>query len=248
MFGIPIPYFGLSALVTLALCVHVIVTRQQLYWLAILLLFPGIGGVIYFLTVVMPEFRSGRTARTMGQVARAVDPGRDYRHAKAQWDDAPTVQNGMRLAEAAAGLGRWEEAEQLYAQAQQGFYADDPALITGRAHALLELGRAPEALELLGKLKALGETESPQATLLRARVLQAVGRLGEADQAFQRAIERMPGLEPLARYAAFQAAVGRKEEALQTLAEIDRRARKAQAHFRREAQAWRDYAAQRVTA
>jgi hypothetical protein len=158
------------------------------------------------------------------------------------------VQNGMKLAEAAAGLGRWAEAEQLYAQTMQGFYADDPALLIGRARTLVELNRAPEALDTLAKLAALGETETPQATLVRARALQAVGRIGEADQAFRLAAERLPGLEALARYAAFQAETGRKAEARQTLAEIDRRVDKARAQFRREAQAWRDFAAQRVAA
>ena len=83
---------------------------------------------------------------------------------------------------------------------------------------------------------------------MRARALQALGRIGEADPAYRSATERLPGLEALARYAAFQAETGRKAEARQTLAEIDRRVDKARAQFRREAQAWRDFAAQRVAA
>jgi hypothetical protein len=249
MFGIPIPIFGLSLIFSIALCVHVVKTHQQLYWVWLILMFQPLGGIVYFVAIMLPELTGGSTARAMSKAARdTLDPGRGYRHAKALYDDAPTVQNGMKLAEAAVGLGRWAEAEQLYAQAAQGFYAEDPALLLGRARALLELNRAPEALDCLGKLAGLGEAESPQAALLRARGLQAVGRLGEADQAYQAAVQRLPGLEALARYAAFQAEVGRKDEARQTLAEIDRRAGKARAHFRREAQAWRDYAAQRVTA
>ena len=47
------------------------------------------------------------------------------------------------LAAAAASLGRHAEAEQLYGEATQGIHADDPALLLGRANALIELGRAP---------------------------------------------------------------------------------------------------------
>jgi hypothetical protein len=247
---LPLPVFGLLLIFVIAMCVHVVKTGRSLYWIWIMLLIvPPLGAIVYFFAIVLPELMRGPTARRMGKAARdTLDPGRDYRHAQALWNEAPTVQNGMKLAEAAATLGRWAEAEQLYVQAMQGFYADDPALLIGRARALVELNRAPEALDTLAKLAALGEKETPQATLVRARALQAVGRLGEADQAFRAATERLPGLEALARYAAFQAETGRKAEARQTLAEIDRRVDKARAQFRREAQAWRDFAAQRVAA
>lgn len=247
---LPLPVFGIVLIFVIAMCVHVVKTGRSLYWLWIMLLVvPPIGAIVYFFAIVLPELMRGPTARRMGQTARdTLDPGRDYRNARALWDETPTVQHGMKLAEAAASLGRWSEAEQLYAQAMQGFYADDPALLIGRARTLIELNRAPEALDTLGKLAALGETETPQATLVRARGLQATGRIGEADQAFRSATERLPGLEALARYAAFQAETGRKVEARQTLAEIDRRVDKARAQFRREAQAWRDFAAQRVAA
>lgn len=249
LFGLPLPVVGLSLVLSIALCVHVWRTHQQMYWIWLILAFQPIGGLIYFLAVVLPELTGGPTARRMGAAAReTLDPGRDYRRAKALWDDAPTAQNGMKLAEAAAGLGRWDEAERLYAQTLQGFHADDPALLQGRARALIELGRAAEALEVLAHLSGLGGVESPQAALLRARGLEALGRIGEADRAYDSAVQRLPGLEAMARQAAFMAAVGRKEEARQILAEIDKRVGKTRAQFRREAQAWRDFAAQRLAA
>jgi hypothetical protein len=247
---VPLPVVVLILAFVVWMCVHCVRSGQNLYWIWIILVIaPPLGAIVYFCAHVLPELMGGSTARSLGKAARdTLDPGREYRRAKALWDDAPTVQNGMKLAEAAAGLGRWAESEQLYAQALQGFYADDPALLLGRARALVELNRAPEALDMLTKLQTLGEADTPQATLMRARVLQAVGRMGEADQAYQSAVQRVPGLEALARYAIFQAEVGRKSEARQTLAEIDRRVGKARAHFRREAQAWRDFAAQKVAA
>jgi hypothetical protein len=249
LFGLPLPVFGLSRVFSIALCVHVWRTHQQMYWIWLILAFQPLGGLIYFIAVILPSLSGGPTARRMGAAAReTLDPGRDYRQAKALWDDSPTVQNGMKLAEAAAGLGRWDEAERLYAQTLQGFYADDPALLQGRARALIELGRPAEALEVLTRLAALGGIEPPQAALVRARALEALGRIGEADRAYGVAVERLPGLEAMARYAAFMAAVGRRDEARQALAEIDKRVVKTRAQFRREAQAWRDFAAQRLEA
>lgn len=247
---LPLPVFGLVLVFVITMCVHVVKTGRSLYWIWIMLLIvPPLGAIVYFCAIILPELMRGPTARRMGQAARdQLDPGRDYRQAKALWDETPTVQNGMKLAEAAAGLGRWAEAEQRYAQAMQGIYADDPALLIGHARTLVELNRARDALDALARLATLGEVETPQATLVRARALQATGRIGEADHAFRAAIERLPGLEALARYAAFQAEIGRRDDARQTLAEIDRRVDKARAQFRREAQAWRDFAAQRVAA
>jgi hypothetical protein len=193
----------------------------------------------------VPETVGGTRAKRMGMAARdALDPGREYRTAKAAVADTATVHNRMRLAAAAAALGRHEEAEQLYAEAAQGIHADDPALLLGRANALIELGRAREALPLVEQLVADQPTRVATTALAQARVYEALGRYKEADTAYQWAAGRLPGLEALARYAAFQAGAGRREEAADSLAEIDRRIERSNPQFRRESRPWRDLAAQ----
>jgi hypothetical protein len=250
LFGLPLPLAVIGLLVCVCLCVHVHRTGQSMYWMYLIIFIqPMIGAAIYFAAVILPGLMGGPTARRAAVSAReTLDPGREHRRAKAAYDDTPSVQNGMKLAEAATALGRWAEADQLYATILQGIYADDPALLEGRARVLVELGRPNDALEVLAHLAAQGGLESPQATLVRARALEALGRFGEADRFYQSAVERLPGLEAMARYTAFLAQVGRRDEARQTLAEIDRRVAKTRAHFRREAQAWRDFAAQRAAA
>ncbi|HUO13108.1 MAG TPA: tetratricopeptide repeat protein, partial [Caulobacteraceae bacterium] len=222
------PFFGgglLSLLISILLCVHVVRTNQPIYWILILLVVPVLGNLVYIVAVLAPELVGGTRARRFGMAAReAFDPTGEYRRARAAADEAPTVHNQMRLAAAAASLGRHAEAEALYAQAAQGIHADDPALLLGRANALIELGRAPEALPLLDKLvEEQGGARNPATVLAQARALEAVGRLGEADSAYQFAVGRLPGLEGLARYAAFLARTGRRQEAEDNLAEIDRR-------------------------
>jgi hypothetical protein len=244
------PFFGgglLFLLVSVLLCVHAVRTNQQLFWVFIILFVPILGPAAYFFAVLLPELLGGTRAQRMGMAARdALDPTREYRTARAAVDDTPTVHNRMRLAAAAAALGKHAEAEQLYAEAAQGIHADDPALLLGRANALIELGRASEALPLIEKLAAEQAARSPQTALAEGRIYEALGRYAEADAAFQWAAGRLPGLEALARYAAFLANVGRKDEAADNLAEIDRRLERAQPQFRREGRAWRDLAAQAV--
>ena len=151
----------------------------------------------------------------------------------------------MRLASAAAALGRYDEAERLYADAARGIHADDPTLLLGRANALLELNRYQDALTVLEQLgHNVDEGRSPQTALALGRACEGVGRIQEADTAYAWAAERMPGLEAMARYAAFMARHGRRPEAERMVADIDQRIARIKGPLRAEARGWRDLAAQ----
>jgi hypothetical protein len=239
---------GLSLIFSIALCVHVVRTGQQMYWLMIILLFQPLGGLVYLLAIVAPEFLGGAKAQKARQAARQVlDPQREYREASRAVDDAATVTNRTRLAVAASGLGKHAEAERLYAEALQGMYADDPQLLLGRANALIELNRSAEALPLLESLSAQSPAaRTPNVALAMGRAYHAQGRESEADTALRWAAAHLPGFEGMARYAVFLAETGRKDEAREALVEIDKRLAKTHSHFRKEARGWRDLAAAAV--
>ena len=240
-----LPVFGLSLLFSIALCVHVVRTGQAMYWLMIILMLQPLGGIVYLVAIVLPALAGGATARRAVQGAReTLDPTREYREARAATEDTPTVHNQMRLAKAAAGLGHHGEAEHLYAQAATGIHADDPVLLLGRATALIELVRHAEALAILDRLgQDADKGRRPQTALALGRAYEGLGRMSEADTAYQWAAGRLPGLEGLGRYAAFLARTGRAGEAREALVEMDRRIASANPQFRREGRAWRDLAA-----
>lgn len=236
---------GASLLFSILLAVHVVRTGREMYWLWIILVFQPLGGIVYFLAIVLPELVRGPTARRITVTAReTLDPTREYREAKAACEDTPTVRNQSRLAAAASALGRHDEAERLYAEAAQGIHADDAVLLLGRANALLELDRPREALEVLERLgedAARGRT--PASALALGRAYEALGRVAEADTALQWASQRLPGFEGLGRYAAFMARNGRQDEAREAVAEMDKRLAKLRPQFRKEGRLWRDLAA-----
>jgi hypothetical protein len=150
----------------------------------------------------------------------------------------------MRIAQAAEDLGRWQEAETLWAQCVDGPWAEDPTVLLGHARTLMELGRFEEALKQLERLKALGrEGDTPQAALALARAYEGLGRNAEADAAYRACVDRVPGLEAGGRYVAFLAKVGRRADAELGMAEIDRRLGKISPALRAEARQWRDLAA-----
>ncbi|MEZ5995212.1 MAG: hypothetical protein R3C25_05615 [Hyphomonadaceae bacterium] len=225
--------------------IHVVRTGRELYWLWILVIAGPLGAAIYFIAIIVPELLGGRTARGVGKAARqALDPERDYRNALRALDDTPTVGNRMKLAQAASALGRWQDAEAQWALCAEGQWAEDPAILLGHAHALLELERWNEALQRLEQLKALGrEGETPVAVLAFARAYEGLGRNDEADNAYRFAADRVPGLEAGGRYVAFMARAGRRQDAEIGLAELDRRLQKIAPPLRAEARIWRDLAA-----
>ncbi|MGH7023726.1 MAG: tetratricopeptide repeat protein [Caulobacteraceae bacterium] len=242
------PGIGLWLLFSIACCVHVVRTNQSMYWLWLVLIIPWLGALAYCVIVIIPSLGQGRTARRLGATAReTLDPTREYRQARQACEASGTVHNRMRLAKAAAALGRHDEAEYLFGQAAQGIHAEDPALLLGRAQALVELGRCREALDLLDRLGEEGErARTPAAALALGRAYEGLGRIGEADTAYEWAAGRMPGLEAVGHYAAFLARHGRMDEARGMLAEMDRRISGANPQFRREGRHWRDLAAKAV--
>ncbi|MFZ2031449.1 MAG: hypothetical protein WAU68_14145 [Vitreimonas sp.] len=235
----------LTYLPSLLCGIHAVRSGQQMYWLWILVIAPLLGPLIYFFAVLVPEFAGGRTARGVTRAAQqALDPERELRLAKQALDDTPTLGNRMRLAQASERLGRWQEAEALWAQCVEGPWAEDPAVLMGHTRTLIELGRYNDALQRLEQLKKLGrEGETPQATLAFARVYEGLGRNDDADDAYRACVDRVPGLEAGGRYVAFLAKAGRRADAELGLAEIDRRLQKIAPPLRPEARQWRDLAA-----
>jgi len=239
----PLGLYLLGFVFSIALCVHVVRSGQNMMWLYIILFLSPIGGIVYLIAVLVPQWTGGPAARKAREAAReTLDPTRDYRQAKEAADDTPTVHNRMRLAAAAGELGKWEEAEAVYRSAAQGVHADDPALAYGLARSLVELGRYAEARPIIERLEA-NDPRTPQTALQLARAYEGLGLIAEAEGPYQYAAARLPGLEGLARWCAFLAHTGRKAEAQEALSELDKRLDRTNARFQKEGRHWRQLAA-----
>lgn len=202
--------FGISIHIIVALyfAVHAVRSHQNMYWLLILFLFPGLGSVVYFFAIYLPALRESRGARAATRaITQLVDPNRAVREARAAFDRAPTVDHHMRLGAALLDAGQPAEALQHYEAAANGPFASDPALLQGLARAQFAIGNAAAAQATLEKLFAVNPMarQQPDPALLYARALAATGAAGTR-AAFEQALTCASDAAPRCLFADWLAA------------------------------------------
>ena len=197
--------FGISLYVIIALffAVHAVRTQQNMYWLLILFLFPGLGSLVYFFVIYLPALRQSRGARAATRaISQLVDPNRAVREARTNFDRAPTVEHRMRLGAALLNAGNAAEALEHYRAAASGPFSSDPALLQGLARAQFANGDFPATQDTLEKLFAVHPHARQQSepSLLYARALAAIGAPGTR-AAFETALTSASDAAPRCLYA-----------------------------------------------
>lgn len=219
------PFAGLGLHIVFALfcAYHVVRTGQQLYWLFILFAFPLLGSVVYFFAIYLPNSRLERGAfKAVSAAARAIDPGKEVRLARAEFESTPTAQNQMRLAAALLDAGESEEAAKLYEGALKGPFASDPDLRYGAAQSFVECGRYQDALAHLEELRTHRPTYRPDGvSLLTARAYAGTARSAEAREEFESAVQKFGTFEAHAEYAIWALAMGDAATSARLQTEID---------------------------
>ncbi|MGY2486837.1 tetratricopeptide repeat protein [Cupriavidus sp. CP313] len=237
--------FGISIHIIVALffAVHAVRTHQNMYWLLILFLFPGLGSVVYFFAIYLPGLRQSRGARAATRaITQLVDPNRAVREARSDFDRAPTVAHRMRLGAALLAAGEPSEALQHYQAAANGPFATDPALLQGLAQAQFATNDAGGALATLEKLFAANpqSRQQPDPALLFARALAATGASGTR-AAFEQALTSASDAAPRCLFGDWLAAqpdAADRERALQLYADIVHDARHWPRHAREHNREW----------
>ncbi len=178
-------------------------TGRPLYWLFLLFMAPGLGSVVYFFGVYLPQSRLERSLLKAGAIVRdKLDPGREIRDAQAAFDLTPTAHNQVRLAKALLEAGQHGAAVQQYEACMNGPFKGDPEICFGAAQARLANGQGASAIALLLDLRSShpGFREE-QIGLVLARAFAAAGRHSEAGATFAALVERFNGLEARVEYA-----------------------------------------------
>ena len=225
---------GIHVLIALFFAIHVVRTGREMYWLFVLFMFPGLGSIVYFFAIYLPQSRLDRGLRQAGSaLQRGLDPGRELREAQRAFDLTPTAHNQMRLAAALQGAGKADEAVAQYDACLRGPFARDPEICLGAARAKLANAQAPEALALLQTLRRESPNFRPeQVGLALAQAFQAGGMVAEAGAELADVVARFASMEARAEYAIWAVGVGRFDIARQQFDEIDHSRKHMAGHTR----------------
>ncbi len=201
--------------IVIYLGIHAVKTGQSLYWLIILISFPLIGAIIYFVAIYLPQSNIQHNAQKVAKIGiKTMDPTRESREAEELFKAAPTVQNQMRLAAALFEAGLFEESVKNYEACLQGTFAGDSQIRLNLAYVLMEASRFSEALTHLEMIRAQAPNFRSEEVLLGfARALAGEKKIEEANTQFEAAYTRFGGFEITAHCALFLLANGNYERA-----------------------------------
>jgi hypothetical protein len=238
------PIFLLSIALQIACCVHVVRTGRPLYWIFILLVFPFLGMLIYFIAEVLPELRNGPGARrVVRKVKERIDPEREKRNASRQFGLSDTQANRRRLAEESLRSGDFQQAAELFHGALKGLYETDPEMMMGLAKAQFGLGQPQQARQTLDALIAANpDYRSKDGHLLYARAVEASGDASAALHEYENVVQGYPGEEARMRYGLLLVRNGDTRKAKEIFNEILIRSAASPKYYQREQREWIDAA------
>ena len=111
-------------LVQIGIAVHALRSGRPLWWLAVILFFPLLGALIYFLVEILPEMRASRGIRRFGSdIVKTVVPNAALHSRAEELAVCGSVQNKLALAQECTARGHFDEAIKLYESAQEGPFA-----------------------------------------------------------------------------------------------------------------------------
>ena len=215
-------------LAQIAVAVHALRTGRPLWWLAVILFFPLLGALIYFLIEILPEMRAGRSIRRFGgEVAKAVTPNAELHRRAEELAVCGSVQNKLALAQECAARGHFDEAITLYESAREGPFAQAPDVLLGLARVRFLNGEPQAARDLLEPLATAHPDYYPQdVAILKARAADAAGNSETALHELEAMLDRSVGLEARFRYGEILARTGKTQEAKAELKTVVSHARR----------------------
>jgi hypothetical protein len=245
------PVIGAVVLfIQLCFAYHALKTGRPYWWLFILMAFPVIGCVLYYVVEVFPTSRESRNAeQAVRSIVKALDPEKDLRARVADVEACGSVDNRIALARECAARNLYGEAAALYRSCLTGIHADDPDIRLGLAGALLHALSCDEAAALAQMLRQSHPTfRVNDVRLVLARSFEGMGRVEDALAEYGVLAETFPGEEGRWRYGALLARAGRAEQAQNVFQSMLRNAERMPGYYRDTQREWLMRARQGVQA
>lgn len=242
MFDLLITFLPLALMI--ACVVHAIRNGNVWPWIYVIVLLPGIGSLIYLFMEILPQMAKSRAAAKLGSnVRQMADPHRSLREAHRAAEMVGSVDAKRQLAEEYIARGAYADAVDLYRDAAQGQFKDDPALLLGLARAQFLNGDPAGAQASLDALQASDPSYvSADAHLIYARALEGQGKTADALAEYKRLVGYYPGEEARARYAMLLEKTGARDEAMDVYRQIVKLLDGAPPRYQKAQKEWGDIA------
>jgi hypothetical protein len=206
----PFVGLGLHIIIAIFFAIHALRNGRQIYWLLILFSFPLLGSVVYFFAEYLPSSNMERGVKQASSKAiQLLDPERELREARNDFDLTPTVQNRMRLAAALDNAGEYQEAVTQFDACLGGPFANDPEVNLGAARAKFHVHQSEQAIKLLLNLRENHkEFRQEQLSILLAQCYADVNHHEKSKEEFEFATTNFGSAESRLQYAIWAANSG----------------------------------------
>lgn len=234
------PLYIASLAFQLLFAAHAWRTGRDRTWLWIILIFPGVGCLLYFCVEILPEMLKGKEAQDVRQwLEQRKDPDKAVRHAQQMLATTPTVANRLKLAQALMARQDYAGVIAALEPALVGHFADDPTVLEGLAYAHHFQGDHAKALAYAEQVcQHEAWTPKDYIKLLRAKLLHATGAVAAARAAYETLVKSYAGEEARIAYAGFLEAQGDAAAAKEIYADIVKRARHTPKHYQQRERGW----------
>jgi hypothetical protein len=231
--------FGILPLVlTVVALVDAVRVGADWYWYMIILWFPGLGAVAYFIVVRSPMLGARNAGMMSPMAARRLQARRRLRQLQVQLNNWRGPGILAEAGEELTVLGKPQEAEKLLREAKENGGAVEDVNF-GLAQSLEMQGRWEEAVPLLAELvKVEPDSRLGEGPLHLARSLDESGRGDEAEPVLRKLLARRTVIEAQVRLARLLLRKGEREEAGRLTHEILTDAKTLPRYLKRQHRAW----------
>jgi len=228
VFGLIYPYgIVLQALAIL----HFVRRRPETYWLWIILMFGGVGALIYIVVEVIPD--AGLLRGTFQVFPRR----KRIKQLEGLVLDNPSIGNWEELGDLYLDDGQFARARECFDRVLAKTESTDPFYRRALCEIALNDFKAAEA-DLERVVASEPKYDYQRAAGLRAHVLAKLGQREKADALFTETLQVSTLSEIQYNYACFLAAEGRKDEARDWADRILRKKATMPDYIRRRERPW----------
>ncbi len=239
------PLLGiLSLIVQIYFAVHAVQNGKDRYWVYIIILFPGIGSLIYFFSEYLPELRhSPGFRKAKSGLGKLIDPEKEVRHLEDRLELNDSIKNRLALAQGYVNAGKLDRAVSMYESCLNGIHSDDPVAVEGLCCAYFFQGSFAQAKEWLLHLRKLrGDRKGDEFDLLLARCCEEMGDTDAALEEYAFLEKAFTGEEARCRYALMLKKTGRTAEAQKLFQKTLKNVKLSPGFHRKNQKQWVDIA------